>query len=70
MRRKLGVIEQAIRDAAKELQVDKDSWEAERLGTLIVMLKVARSKWQPAVRSAEVECFRPTRRISHHGPRL
>jgi hypothetical protein len=45
MRRKLTVIEQAIKDAAKELNLPKDHWDVERLATMQVMLKVARHKW-------------------------
>jgi len=44
-RRKLTVVEQAIKDAAKELNLPKDHWDVERLATMTVMLKVARHKW-------------------------
>lgn len=45
MRRKLTVVEQAIKDAAAELGLPKDHWNVERYATLQVMLKVARHKW-------------------------
>jgi hypothetical protein len=44
-RRKLTVVEQAVKDAAKELGLPKDHWDVERLATMQVMLKVARHKW-------------------------
>src|SRR5262249_47253081 len=44
-RRKLTVIEAAIKDAAAELKLPKDAWVVEQLATLNVMLKVARHKW-------------------------
>jgi hypothetical protein len=44
-RRKLTVVEQAIKDAAAELKLPKDHWDVERLATLNVMLRVARHKW-------------------------
>jgi hypothetical protein len=44
-RRKLSVIERAIKDAAAELDLPKDHWDVERLATMQVMLKVARHKW-------------------------
>jgi hypothetical protein len=44
-RRKLTVVEQAIKDAAAELKLPKNSWDVERLATMQVMLKVARHKW-------------------------
>jgi hypothetical protein len=45
-RRKLTVVEQAIKDAAVELGLPKDHWDVERLATLQVMLKAARHKWE------------------------
>jgi hypothetical protein len=44
-RRKLTVVEQAMKDAAAELKLPKDHWDVERLATLNVMLRVARHKW-------------------------
>jgi len=44
-RRKLTVVEQAMKDAAAELGLPKDHWDVERLATLNVMLEVARHKW-------------------------
>ena len=44
-RRKLTVVEAAIRDASKELGLPRDHWDVERLATLNVMLKVARHRW-------------------------
>jgi len=45
-RRKLTVVEQAIKDASAELGLPKDHWDVERLATLQVMLKAARHKWE------------------------
>ena len=45
-RRKLNVVEQAIKDASAELGLPKDHWDVERLATLQVMLKAARHKWE------------------------
>jgi hypothetical protein len=44
-RRKLGVWEQAIRDAAKLLGEPKDSFVVEKYATLATLLKLHRSQW-------------------------
>ena len=44
-RRKLTVVEQATKDAAKELGLPVTHWTVERLATLSVMLAVARQRW-------------------------
>src|SRR5262245_23172070 len=44
-RRKLTVIEQAIKDAAAELGLPKDHWDVERLGSLPGRLNAGRRKW-------------------------
>jgi hypothetical protein len=56
-RKKLGLVEQAIRDAAKELSLPRDDWRVERLGTLQILLKVTRHKWaadQTSARAADI----------------
>jgi hypothetical protein len=44
-RRKLTVVEQAIKDAAAELKLPKGSWDVERLAKRRLMWKVAFQKW-------------------------
>jgi hypothetical protein len=44
-RRKLGVWEQALRDASRELGEPKDSFVVERYATLSTLLKLQRSQW-------------------------
>src|SRR5262245_48394435 len=44
-RRKLTVIEQAIKDAAAELRLPKTSWDVQRLALMNTMLRVSQHKW-------------------------
>jgi hypothetical protein len=44
-RKPLSVWQQALKDAARELSMPKDSWPVERFATLRIALQLARSKW-------------------------
>jgi hypothetical protein len=45
MAKQLSVWQQALKDAARELSMPKDSWPVERFATLRIALQLARSKW-------------------------